>query len=83
LNTDKAIQEVIRGPAFAGVTMLTIAHRLNTILDNSDRILVMDGGRVAEFDAPASLLAKPNSMFYSLANEAGLINTDAKTRPEE
>lgn len=46
LQTDLAIQEIIHGEHFAGVTMLTIAHRLNTIL-NSDRILVLDCGAVS------------------------------------
>ncbi|KAI0065635.1 metal resistance protein YCF1 [Artomyces pyxidatus] len=71
LETDRAIQEIIRGPQFQDVTILTIAHRLNTIMD-SDRVLVLDAGTIAEFDSPAELLAKPNSAFRSLAVEAGL-----------
>jgi len=73
LETDKAIQEIIRGPAFAGVTMLTIAHRLNTIMEY-DRVLVLDTGRIAEFDSPKALLENEKSMFYSLAAEAGLVD---------
>ncbi|KAH9967354.1 metal resistance protein YCF1 [Russula dissimulans] len=71
LETDKAIQEIIRGPQFKDTTILTIAHRLNTIMD-SDRILVLDAGKVAELDTPSNLLTKPNSAFRSLAVEAGL-----------
>jgi len=71
LDTDKSIQEIIRGPDFANVTMLTIAHRLNTIMD-SDRILVMDAGEVVEFDHPNVLLEQKSSKFHSLAAEAGL-----------
>ncbi|KAH9935900.1 metal resistance protein YCF1 [Epithele typhae] len=71
LDTDMAIQEIIRGPQFAKVTMLTIAHRVNTILE-SDRVLVLDAGKVIEFDTPKALLANKDSAFYSLAAEAGL-----------
>lgn len=45
LDTDQAIQDIIRGPAFTDVTILTIAHRLNTIIE-SDRVLVMEAGKV-------------------------------------
>lgn len=45
--------------AFADCTMLTIAHRLNTIMD-SDRVVVLDDGRVTENDAPDVLLEKDN-----------------------
>ncbi|KAF8957433.1 multidrug resistance-associated ABC transporter [Flammula alnicola] len=72
LDTDQAIQDIIHGPAFAEVTMLTIAHRLNTILE-SDRVVVMDSGVVAEIDTPTNLLNNSSSIFYSLAKEAGLI----------
>ncbi|KAF9048225.1 multidrug resistance-associated ABC transporter [Hymenopellis radicata] len=71
LDTDKNIQDIIRGPAFTNVTILTIAHRLNTIIDY-DRVLVMESGKVAEFDAPQTLLERKDSIFYSLASEAGL-----------
>ncbi|KAJ7918968.1 multidrug resistance-associated ABC transporter [Mycena leptocephala] len=71
LDTDKAIQDIIQGPVFADVTIITIAHRLNTIIGGS-RILVMDEGKVAEFDTPQNLLANKSSIFYSLATEAGL-----------
>ncbi|GBP41933.1 Probable multidrug resistance-associated protein lethal(2)03659 [Eumeta japonica] len=51
-------------------TVLTIAHRLNTIMD-SDRVLVMDSGKVAEFDHPHVLLSDPNSHFSSMVRETG------------
>ncbi|KAF7294499.1 hypothetical protein MKEN_01442500 [Mycena kentingensis (nom. inval.)] len=72
LDTDKAIQEIIQGPAFADVTIITIAHRLNTIIGGS-KILVMNAGTVAEFDSPQALLANKESLFHALAAEAGLV----------
>jgi len=49
---------------------MTIAHRLDTIID-SDRILAMDKGIVAEFDSPKTLLANPKSIFSELCRNAG------------
>ncbi|XP_054168602.1 multidrug resistance-associated protein 1-like [Oppia nitens] len=70
LETDSLIQQTIR-KAFADCTVLTIAHRLHTILD-STRVLVLNEGRIAEFDSPDNLLADENSVFYSLAKDAGI-----------
>ena len=53
-KTDRLIQEVIRHK-FKDSTVLTIAHRLNTIMDY-DKVLVLDGGRVVEFDNPDVLI---------------------------
>ena len=55
-TTNAAIQQMIRD-FFASTTELTIAHRLNTILD-SDRVLVLDDGNVAEFDSPSTLMSQ-------------------------
>ena len=71
METDDLIQETIR-KEFKGCTIVTIAHRLNTIIDY-DRILVMDKGIVAEFDSPQALLANTNSLFHSMAKDAGII----------
>ena len=68
-ETDAMVQRVVRS-AFADRTVMTIAHRLDTIID-SDRILVMDAGRVAEFDSPAALLRDENSIFASLCRQSG------------
>ncbi|KAG8770004.1 hypothetical protein FRC12_004582 [Ceratobasidium sp. 428] len=73
IETDKAIQEILRGPVFEGVTTLTIAHRLNTVID-SDRIIVLDAGSVTESGEPEELLKNQNSLFYALAAEAGILS---------
>ncbi|RAO74265.1 uncharacterized protein BHQ10_010277 [Talaromyces amestolkiae] len=62
-NTDELIQRLIR-ERFGGYTVIMIAHRLRSVLD-FDKILVLDGGNLAEFDSPAALLAK-SSIFRSL-----------------
>ena len=72
LETDSLIQKTIR-QQFAHCTVLTIAHRLHTIIDSS-RVLVLDQGAVAEFDTPANLLADRSSKFYSLAKDAGIVS---------
>lgn len=67
-TTDAAIQQMIR-ENFADATILTIAHRLNTIMD-SDRVLVLDDGRVAEFDSPSALLSKTDGIFKSMVDKS-------------
>jgi ATP-binding cassette subfamily C (CFTR/MRP) protein 1 len=70
LETDDLIQATIR-KEFQDCTVLTIAHRLKTIMD-SDKILVLDAGLVKEFDSPQNLLDNKSSLFYTLAIDAGL-----------
>merc|ERR1719296_349368 len=65
-DTDARIQRVFRSE-FKNATCITIAHRLNTIMD-SDLVLVMDDGRAAEFDKPSSLLSKEGGIFKSLVD---------------
>ena len=72
METDDLIQETIR-KEFSLSTIVTIAHRLNTIIDY-DRIVVMDKGEVAEFDSPQMLLQNVNSIFYSMAKDANLVS---------
>ncbi|XP_062869541.1 ATP-binding cassette sub-family C member 10 [Trichomycterus rosablanca] len=68
-KTDMLLQKTIR-ERFKGRTVLTIAHRLNTIMD-SDRILVMHAGKVVEFDSPATLCQRQDSVFQKLLNGRG------------
>ncbi|XP_030171438.1 multidrug resistance-associated protein 7 isoform X4 [Lynx canadensis] len=63
-KTDQLLQQTIC-KRFADKTVLTIAHRLNTIL-NSDRVLVLQAGRVVELDSPAALRSQPHSLFQQL-----------------
>ncbi|KAG5671138.1 hypothetical protein PVAND_001351 [Polypedilum vanderplanki] len=74
IETDELIQKTIR-MQFNDCTILTIAHRLNTIMD-SDRIIVLDKGEIAEFDSPDALLSNRNSIFYGMARDAGLVNDE-------
>ncbi|NXO28683.1 MRP3 protein, partial [Cisticola juncidis] len=69
LETDGLIQRTIR-TQFGDCTVLTIAHRLNTIMDYT-RVLVLDNGTIAEFDTPANLIAA-KGIFHSMAKDAGL-----------
>ncbi|XP_078069644.1 ATP-binding cassette sub-family C member 10 [Mustelus asterias] len=66
-KTDQLLQETIR-EQFADKTVLTIAHRLNTIMD-SNRVLVLDAGRVKEFDSPTVLSNKQDSFFYGIIHD--------------
>ncbi|KAI1006708.1 Metal resistance protein [Podosphaera aphanis] len=72
IETDALLQATLRSPMFSKRTIITIAHRINTILD-SDRIVVLDSGRVVEFDTPKNLLEKEDGMFWRLVKEAGLL----------
>ncbi|KAK7050453.1 oligomycin resistance ATP-dependent permease YOR1 [Favolaschia claudopus] len=74
VETDAKLQRTIR-TEFASATVVSIAHRLNTIA-YYDRILVMDQGQVAEFDTVLNLYDKRDSIFRSLCDEANLQRTD-------
>ncbi|KAF3641285.1 ABC transporter C family member 13 [Capsicum annuum] len=65
--TDNLIQKIIR-TEFKDCTVCTIAHRIPTVID-SDLVLVLSDGRVAEFDTPARLLEEKSSMFLKLVSE--------------
>ncbi|KAK7108692.1 hypothetical protein V1264_016377 [Littorina saxatilis] len=70
METDELIQQTIR-EEFNDCTVLTIAHRLNTVMDY-DRILVLDKGEVAAFDSPSNLLRDRDNIFFTMAQSAGL-----------
>jgi len=73
VETDALLQTTLRSPLFSKRTIITIAHRINTILD-SDRIVVLEQGTVKEFDTPKQLMEQ-KGLFYKLVKEAGLVDS--------
>ncbi|KAJ3620183.1 hypothetical protein MTP99_004163 [Tenebrio molitor] len=63
LRTDALIQATMRRK-FRQCTVITIAHRLDTVMD-SDKILVLESGRIVEFGTPDALLQNVNGFFYN------------------
>lgn len=70
-ETDMLVQQTLRD-VMNECTVLTIAHRIHTVL-TSDRVVVMDRGTIVEVGSPAELLADTTSSFYVLAHEAGVV----------
>lgn len=70
VRTDALIQNTIRNK-FRTCTVLTVAHRLHTVMD-SDRVLVMDAGSVVEFDHPYVLLKNKDGFLYSMVQQTGV-----------
>lgn len=56
-------------------TVLTIAHRLNTVVEGYDRVMVLDAGRLVQFDTPLALIERGEGVFYELYNA---LQTDVK-----
>ena len=73
IETDQMLQATLRSNMFKDRTIITIAHRINTIMD-SHLIVVLDKGAVAEFDTPAALV-RQKGLFYELVKEAGLLDS--------
>lgn len=70
LETDGLIQSTIR-KEFEDCTVITIAHRLNTIMDYT-RVMVLDKGQIVEYESPSNLLQK-KGVFYNMAKDSGLV----------
>jgi ATP-binding cassette, subfamily C (CFTR/MRP), member 1 len=66
-QTDQLIQQTMKS-AFSNATTITIAHRLDTVVE-SDRVMVLDDGIIAEFDSPETLMKNKNGAFYQLMKE--------------
>lgn len=77
-RTDQLIQKTIR-TKFIDCTVLTIAHRLHTVMD-SDRVLVVDAGKVVEFAHPFNLIQRSGSYFSNLVNETGTATAEMLTK---
>ena len=71
LETDDLIQNTI-STEFHDCTIFTIAHRLSTIMEY-DKIMVLEDGKIAEFDNVSNLMSSTNGIFYSMAKESGLV----------
>ena len=76
-ETDKLIQDTIRNN-FGDCTIVTIAHRLHTVMD-SDKVLVMDAGEEVEFDHPFELIQNPDGFFKRLLDQTGSSTATALT----
>ena len=70
VETDELIQETIKN-SFQNCTILTIAHRISTVMDY-DKIIVMSKGEIVEYDTPQALIQDKSSLFYSMAIEANV-----------
>ncbi|XP_054556332.1 multidrug resistance-associated protein 1-like isoform X2 [Talpa occidentalis] len=75
-ETDNLVQSTIR-KEFSNCTVLTIAHRLHSVID-SDRVLVLDSGRIIEFETPQNLIHQ-KGLFFEMIKEAG-IKQDSETK---
>ncbi|KAF8992653.1 P-loop containing nucleoside triphosphate hydrolase protein [Hymenopellis radicata] len=68
-KTDSIIQTSLRNELKSDMTLITVAHRLQTIMD-ADKIMVLDAGHIVEFDSPQALLEIPDGKLRSLVDES-------------
>ena len=73
-NTEKKIESIINSE-FKGSTILTITHRLQTIL-GYDKVLVLNKGQIVEFDTPKNLMADEKTYFYDLIQKSDIQRLD-------
>ncbi|ELP90711.1 multidrug resistance-associated protein, putative [Entamoeba invadens IP1] len=69
IQTDKNIQEMVRRN-FEDITVITVAHRLQTIMD-ANKVMVFDKGKLKEMDAPINLIEDEKSIFSGLVQQSG------------
>ncbi len=79
-HTDSLIQTLIR-KEFKNITVLCIAHRLDTIVDY-DKIMVLAKGKIVEYDSPQNLLKNENGDFYKMVNSDEHQHTDTASTNE-
>ncbi|KAJ3718421.1 hypothetical protein C8R42DRAFT_723772 [Lentinula raphanica] len=68
-RTDTIIQDSLRNELGGDITLITVAHRLQTIMD-ADKIMVLDAGRIVEFDSPKALLKIKDGRLRSLVDQS-------------
>ncbi|KAG0195760.1 Multidrug resistance-associated protein 7, partial [Mortierella sp. GBA30] len=74
LETDALVQQIIR-QKFSDCTVLTIAHRIDTVMD-SDRIMVLDQGKIVEYDLPLRLLSDSDQSFTPWLRSLAIYETN-------
>ncbi|KAJ4859436.1 ABC transporter domain-containing protein [Trichoderma breve] len=77
-DTDRRLQEIIKAE-FENYTVIAVSHRLQTVVDYSDRVFVLDGGRLVESGTPQALIATPGSYFGELWKNDGVKSSTDNT----